>query len=60
MMKAIDTLDADVRAVCDRHLAACLLEGIVLRVTDGYRSFAHQMQIYAVGRAGAIRGVRSK
>jgi peptidoglycan L-alanyl-D-glutamate endopeptidase CwlK len=47
---AIDTLDDDVRALCDRHLALCLLEGIVLRVTDGYRSFAHQLQIWQVGR----------
>ena len=49
-MKAIDTLDPDVRALADRHLAACLLEGIVLRVTDGFRSFAHQMQVWQVGR----------
>jgi peptidoglycan L-alanyl-D-glutamate endopeptidase CwlK len=49
-MKAIDTLDDDVRVLCDRHLALCLLEGVVLRVTDGWRSFAHQAQIWAVGR----------
>jgi peptidoglycan LD-endopeptidase CwlK len=49
-MKAIDTLDDDVRAVCDRHLALCLLESIVLRVTDGYRSFKEQAQVWQVGR----------
>lgn len=47
---AIDTLDDDVRAVCDRHLALCLLEGIVLRVTDGYRSFREQWVVWQVGR----------
>jgi peptidoglycan L-alanyl-D-glutamate endopeptidase CwlK len=50
MIRPIDTLDADVRHLADRHLAACLLESIVLRVTDGYRSFAQQAQVYAVGR----------
>jgi hypothetical protein len=50
IVKAIDTLDADVRLKADRHLALCLLEGVVLRVTDGYRSFVHQWQIWQVGR----------
>jgi peptidoglycan L-alanyl-D-glutamate endopeptidase CwlK len=50
MIRAIDTLAPAVRAVCDRHLALCLLEGIVLRVTDGYRSFAEQAAIWQVGR----------
>jgi peptidoglycan L-alanyl-D-glutamate endopeptidase CwlK len=55
-MKAIDTLDTDVRALCDRHLALCLMEGIVLRVTDGFRSFARQAELYEQGRTtpGAI------
>jgi peptidoglycan L-alanyl-D-glutamate endopeptidase CwlK len=43
-------LDPDVRALCDRHLALCLLEGIVLRVTDGYRSVKEQAAIWQVGR----------
>ena len=49
-MRAIDTLAPDVRTVCDRHLALSLLEGIVLRVTDGYRTFAESEQIWQVGR----------
>jgi peptidoglycan L-alanyl-D-glutamate endopeptidase CwlK len=55
-MKAIDTLDTDVRALCDRHLALCLMEGIVLRVTDGWRSFHESDVIWHVGRneAGEI------
>jgi hypothetical protein len=49
-MLAVDTLDPDVRQKYDRHLALCLLEGIVIRGTDFYRSFAEQAQVYAVGR----------
>jgi peptidoglycan L-alanyl-D-glutamate endopeptidase CwlK len=48
--RAIDTLAPAVRLKADKHLSLCLLEGIVLRVTDGYRSFAEQAQVWQVGR----------
>lgn len=46
----IGTLDEDVRGMCRAHLDACAAEGIVLRVTQAFRSFEEQAGLWAMGR----------
>jgi peptidoglycan L-alanyl-D-glutamate endopeptidase CwlK len=46
----IETLLPGVREKAEKHLEACRLEGIILRVVSALRTFSEQEAVYAQGR----------
>ena len=50
MSNRLDELDSDVRMKAEGMMAACAREGILLRVTQTYRTYPEQAALYAKGR----------
>jgi peptidoglycan LD-endopeptidase CwlK len=49
-MSLLDGLDPDVRELAEKHLDAAASEGIILRVTQGYRTWQEQYALWLKGR----------
>ena len=49
-MHKLDDLEPETKALCVSFLAACAREGLLLRVTQGLRTYPEQDAIFAQGR----------